>query len=132
MQQRNSSTKKQVKKMLDLTLLLWAFWFIFGAYSFWFFSKAKTIQPLALDDLALIWKLHKQQTGCTAPSILSLLAKNNKIVGFKCNCGYEFLQKRLITQKIQKNGHPNMIAHAQKARQSLLNLGINYSYIREI
>jgi len=82
-----------------LNLLVWAFWFILGAYSFWFFSKAKTFQPLTLDDLALTWKLHKQQTGCTAPRIHSLLTKNDNVVGFKCDCGYEFLQKRLITKQ---------------------------------
>ncbi|MFQ5758904.1 MAG: hypothetical protein ACE5IF_04435, partial [Candidatus Bathyarchaeia archaeon] len=61
---------------------------------------AKTFQPLTLDNLALTWKLHKQQTGCKASRIDSLLIKNNEVVGFKCGCGYEFLQKRLITQKV--------------------------------
>jgi len=86
--------------MLDL--LLWSSWFILGAYSFWYFFKAKTFQPLSLDDLALTWKLHKQKTGCTASCIHSLLTKNNEIVGFECDCGHEYLQKRLITQKVRK------------------------------
>jgi len=77
-------------------------WLILGVYSLWFFFKAKTFQPLTLDNLALTWKLHKQHTGCTASRIHSLLTKNNEIVGFKCNCGHEFLQKRLITQKVHK------------------------------
>lgn len=84
--------------MLDL--LLWGSWFILGAYSFWFFFKAKTFQSLTLEDLALTWKLHKQQTGCKSSRIHSLLIKNDEVVGFKCGCGYEFLQKRLITQKV--------------------------------
>jgi len=88
------------RKMLDL--VVWAFWFIFGAYSFWFFFGAKTFQPLTLDNLALTWKLHKQETGCTAPRIHSLLVKKNEVVGFKCDCGYEFLQKRLVTQRVRK------------------------------
>lgn len=75
-------------------------WFILGAYGFWFLFKAKTFHPLTLDDLALTWKLHKQQTGCTASRIYTLLIKNEEVTGFKCNCGYEFLQERLITQKI--------------------------------
>jgi len=86
--------------MLD-SLTLGA-WLILGTYSLWYFFKAETFQPLTLDNLALTWKLHKQQTGCTASRIHSLLTKNDKVVGFKCDCGYEFLQKRLITQKIHE------------------------------
>jgi len=85
-----------------LALLLLGSWLILGAYSFWFFFKAKTLQPLSLDDLALTWKLHKQQTGCKASRIHSLITKSDEIVGFKCECGYEFLQKRLMTQKARK------------------------------
>lgn len=119
-----------VRKMFDL--LLWAFWFVFGAYSFWFFFKAKTFQPLTLDDLALTWKLHKQQTGCKASCIHSLLTKNDKVVGFKCNCGYEFLQKRLITQKVHACAQTNLYTLAQKTRGTLQDLGLHYSYIKEI
>ncbi len=82
-----------------LELLLLASWLILGLYIFWFLFKAKTFQPLTLNDLALGWKLHKHQTGCKASRIDSLLVKNDEIVGFRCSCGYEFLQKRLITQK---------------------------------
>jgi len=84
--------------MFDLLLL--GSWLVLGAYSFWFFFKAKTFQPLTLDDLALTWKLHKLQTGCRASRIQRLLLKNGEVVGFKCDCGYEFQQKRLITQKV--------------------------------
>lgn len=83
--------------MFDLLILI--FWLVLGAYCFWFFFKAETFQPLTLDDLALTWKLHKQQTKCPASRIHDLIIKDNEIVGFKCECGYEFLQKRLITQK---------------------------------
>jgi len=84
--------------MLDLLLL--GSWFFLVAYCFWFFFKAETFQPLTLDDLALTWRLHKQQMGCRASRINSLLLRNDEVVGFKCGCGYEFLQKRLITQKV--------------------------------
>ena len=124
--------------MLDL--LVWGFWFIFGAYSFWFFTQAKTLQSLTLDDLALTWQIHKQQTGCTAPHIHSLFTKSNRVVGFKCNCGYKFLQKRLITKKVptniqtsimpltfSENGKPLF-----KTRNSLQKLGIRYLHIKRV
>lgn len=124
--------------MLDL--LVWAFWFIFGVYSFWFFSKAKTFQPLTLDKLALTWKLHKQQTGCTASRIHSLLTKKNEVVGFQCECGYGFLQKRLITQKVHTYAQTNIMPSIsckvagplQKTQASLQNLGLPCLYIKEI
>ena len=124
--------------MLDL--LVWGSWLILGGYSCWFFFQAKTFQPLTLDNLALTWELHKQQTGCKASRIHSLLAKNNEVVGFKCDCGYEFLQKRLITQKVHTYAQTSIVplisskvvGPLQKARGSLQNLGLHYSYIEEV
>lgn len=86
-----------------LYLLIGGFWLTLAVYSFWYFFIAKTFQPLTLDDLALSWRLHKQETGCTAPRVHSLLSRNNEVVGFKCDCGYEFRQKRLITQRVRKS-----------------------------
>ena len=77
-----------------------AIWLSLVTYSIWFLFRAKTFQPLTLDNLALQWKLHKQKTGCSAKFLQSMIKKDNKIVGFSCECGYEFLQKRLITQRI--------------------------------
>jgi hypothetical protein len=86
--------------MLDW--LTWGFWLALAVYCVWYFFKAKTLQPLTLDDLALTWRLHKRQTGCAASRLHSLLTRNNEVVGFKCDCGYEFQQTRLITQKVRK------------------------------
>jgi hypothetical protein len=77
-------------------------WLSLSVYSVWYFFKAETIQPLTLDDLALTWQFHKQQTGCTASRLNSLLTRNDEVVGFKCDCGFEFQQKRLISQKVRK------------------------------
>lgn len=82
-----------------LGLLVWFFWLFLAVYIFWFFFRAKTVQPLTLDDLALTWRLHKKETGCKASRIHSLIVKNDMVVGFRCDCGYEFIQKRLVTQK---------------------------------
>jgi hypothetical protein len=98
----NANTKwKRLNKML-LGLITVGFWIALAVYCFWYFFIAKTVQPLTLDELALIWKLHKQQTGCKSSRIHSLIESKNEVVGFKCDCGYEFKQKRLITQRISK------------------------------
>ena len=84
-----------------LILVVGSLWLAFGGYIVWFFFRAKTVQPLTLDDLALTWKVHKRQKGCKASRIHGLIKGNNEIIGFKCECGYEFVQKRLITQRPQ-------------------------------
>ena len=114
-----------------LELLLWTFWFIFGVYSFWFFTQAKTFQPITLDQLALTWKLHKQQTGCKASRIHSILTKNDDAVGYRCDCGHEFIQKRLITQKARPYVQTTMHT-LQKTSGFLKNLDLHYSDIKEV
>ena len=82
-----------------LYVIVFGFWTGLVFYVLWFVFKAKTVQPLTIDDLALTWKVHKQQSGCNSSRIHGLIKENDEIVGFKCDCGYEFIQKRLITQK---------------------------------
>src|SRR3990170_3658133 len=85
-----------------LYLLIGGFWLTFVAYCLWYSFMAKTFQPLTWDDLALTWRLHKQQTGCAASRVHSLLTRNDEVVGFKCGCGFEFRQRRLITQRVRE------------------------------
>jgi len=111
--------------------LVFGFWFALGVYVFWYVVKAKTFQPLTLDDLALTWKLHKHQSGCKASCINDLLVRNNEVVGFKCECGHEFLQKRLITQKA-KIATPGRLFSPQNTSGAIGNLGITCLNIKEI
>jgi hypothetical protein len=112
-----NTTRKRLNKML-LELLLLCFWLALAVYCFWYFFLAKTFQPLTLDDLALMWRLHKLQTGCTASRIHSLLERNDEVVGFKCECGYKFQQKRLITQKVGKTRISTGVISVPKLRRS--------------
>jgi hypothetical protein len=89
-----------------LALLVSGFWATLVAYLLWYIFKAKTVQPLTLDDLALTWKVHKQRDGCNASRIHSMIKENDEVVGFQCECGYKFVQKRLITQ----NPHERHVA----------------------
>jgi hypothetical protein len=126
-----------VQKVLEL--IIGSLWLVLGAYVLWYLFKAKTFQPLTLDDLALTWKLHKKQTGCTASRINTILVKNNKFIGFKCECGYNYLQKRLITQKIhpytELNTSPRIstkISNLLETTGSLQTMGLECSNIRKI
>ena len=81
-----------------LYLLMFGFWIALVSYVLWFIFKAKTVQALTLDDLALTWKVHKNQKGCAASRIHSLIKEDDEVIGFSCDCGYMFIQKRLTTQ----------------------------------
>lgn len=90
-----------------MDLLVWSAWLILGTYIFWFLFKAETLQPLTLDELVMLWKLHRQRSGCNAPiskvePIIRSSHHENEFVGFRCKCGYEYLSKRLVTQKVLK------------------------------
>jgi hypothetical protein len=87
-------------QMLDV--LMWIFWFVFGGYSFWFMTRAKRSQPLTLDELVILWKIHKQQARCSVPlsRVEPILdSRSNEFSGFKCECGYQYSSKRLILQR---------------------------------
>lgn len=71
-------------------------------YIIWFAFVAATYQPLTPDELNLQWEVHKQRTGCNAERIQRIIKRKKENVGFKCECGYEYYQKRLITQRAPK------------------------------
>jgi hypothetical protein len=102
-----------------LDVLVWLFWFLLGAYGVWFFTKAKQSQPLTLDELVILWKLHTQQTGCDTPlSKLNLIRRQQgkEIVGFECECGYRYMSQRLITQRVIP--HPSMFSSPRRDGES--------------
>jgi len=111
---------KEAWKMFEIVAGI--IWFAFAGYAFWYTFKAREYQPLTLDDLALTWRIHKHQTGCKASRIQDLLVRNEEVVGFKCDCGYQHLQKRLISQRIHpqlRNYRPLSIGELQKSLQKI-------------
>lgn len=107
-------------------------WLALGAYIFWYIVKAKDFQPLSLDSLALTWKLHKHQTGCKSSCIHDLLVRNDEVVGFKCSCGYEFLQRRLITQRPIIAPLPARLESFEDTGRMVKNVGLAYKNIKKI
>lgn len=99
---RPKSSLEEGLNTVTLEIIMIIVWICLTVYGSWFLFRAKTYQPLNFDNLALQWKLHKQKTGCQAKLLQSLIKNNNEVIGFKCDCGYEFKQKRLITQRINK------------------------------
>jgi len=92
-----SRTQTQVSKML-LTLLTFVSWFALGGYTAWYFSKARELHPLTIEELAILWKIHKNENACVSTTVQKIVHKD-KIVGFECDCGYRYVSKRPISQK---------------------------------
>ena len=87
--------------LLDSGALIPGLALIFALYVAWILFSAKRTVPLTQEEIEMLWKFHKQKTKCKAKSVHEILSKK-KIMGFKCECGYEFKQTRLITQEIYK------------------------------
>ena len=121
-----------------IEILFGAIWTCLGVYIVWYFFKAETLHPLSSNDLTLTWQLHKTQTGCTASNIHTLHIKNNAIVGFKCNCGYNYIQKRLLTQKTPPEIQPKTksqlpkINDLIKSDETIQKLGLTKAQIHKI
>jgi len=90
-------TKTQEKCKMIGELALGA-WLCLVGYIIWFFALSKDYVPLTGKETTLLWKLHKKQTHCSSTKFETVRHKN-KVVGFRCACGYEYLSKRLITQR---------------------------------
>lgn len=112
--------------------LVWGFWLALGAYVFWYVVKAKDFQPMTLDDLALTWRLHKHQAGCKSSCIHDLLVRDDEIVGFRCGCGHEFIQKRLITQRPKVAIQYSTPVSLQNATDTMKNLGLTCLNIKNV
>jgi len=85
-----------------LEYLAWAFWFLLGAYTFWFLTRVKKSEPLTLDEIVILWKIHRIETGCKSPisKVEPITDKYSKeISGFKCACGYSHMSSHLLVQR---------------------------------
>ena len=85
-----------------LEYFVWASWFLLGTYTSWFLTRVKKAEPVTLDEVVILWKIHRLETGCNCPlsevePIADLYSK--EISGFKCACGYSYMSKHLLAQR---------------------------------
>lgn len=70
--------------------------FVSVGYLFsWLFFMAKRHQPISKKEVDILWKSHRQFSQCKAKKY-EKITRDEKIVGYKCECGYEHKQKRPI------------------------------------
>ncbi len=75
----------------------------FAAYFCWYAFVGRTLQQITEDEAKLTWRMHKKNSGCKGARITDMLSYRGKTVGFRCECGYEFKQKRLLGQNVQRS-----------------------------
>ena len=74
----------------------------FAAYFCWYAFFGRTFQQITEEEAKLTWRLHKKNTRCKGSRITDMLNYRGKTVGFRCECGYEFKQKRPLGQNVQR------------------------------
>ena len=90
-----------------LEILTPATWMCFTIYAIWYFTSAKHHHPMTLNEAKILWKIHKQTVQCKAKKWYSI-KQGNKLVGFKCECGYKHVQERpLIVKNPSYTTKPN-------------------------
>jgi hypothetical protein len=70
-------------------------WVSFGCVVAWFILSAKKHQPLSDKEVQMLWKSHKHFGNCKAKKF-ETISERKKIIGYRCQCGYEHKQKRPI------------------------------------
>ena len=73
----------------------------FGGLLCLVFSHSKDLSDFSLGDLVMKGKIHKANSGCGYSGIQALIKKKFGYL-VRCGCGFEFRQKRLVSQSILK------------------------------
>jgi len=80
-----------------LNLTLWTImptlWTCFVVYLIWFLAKAKRYSSISPAAAKQLWTIHRQNTHCRGRK-WQILSKGKETIGFRCECGYEHLQKK--------------------------------------
>jgi hypothetical protein len=50
--------------------------------------------PIKIEDANAMWTLHKLNSGCDCKKHRLLSQKKGKTIGFMCECGYKYTQKK--------------------------------------
>jgi len=94
--------------MLDI--IMFALWTLLAAYAAWYFASAKHYAPMTLTEAKILWKIHRKNVQCNGKRLREI-KRHGKMVGYECECGYKYFQKRPIVGNI-----PTVDANVQGSR----------------
>ncbi len=90
-----------------LEALMVTAWSGFAVCAGWVFISAKTNTPITMEDAKVMWVMHKKNAECKSRKWQPVKKRKGKIVGFKCECGYKYEQKRPVLSRTPKRSeHP--------------------------
>ena len=75
------------------TVFMVTSWVCFLAYMTWYFAAGKQYASLTLNEIRILWKIHKQNSNCKGKKWQAIRHKD-KIIGFECECGFKHIEKR--------------------------------------
>ena len=58
------------------------------------FALVKRSAPITAKDAKMIWMIHRENSSCGSHRWKPLRRSKDKIVGFQCECGYTYTQKK--------------------------------------
>jgi len=88
-----------------LTTITLSAWTFFTGYLLWYITSAKRDALITVNDAKVLWKLHKQSANCTGHKWRRVTCKSGKVLGFECECGYKYTQKRLLLSSPPKTNN---------------------------
>jgi len=59
-----------------------------------FFILAKRTVPITVKEAKVMWMMHRKTTSCRGHRWKPIKHREDKIVGFRCECGYKYTQKQ--------------------------------------
>ncbi len=69
------------------------------------FTLAKRSAPITVNDAKVLWAMHRKTVHCSGHNWQPIKLKKDKIVGFRCQCGYKYTQKKpLVCRSMKHDG----------------------------
>jgi hypothetical protein len=65
-------------------------------------TVVKRSAQVSRDDAEVLWSMHKQNDLCLARKWKPMKRGKNRIIGFKCECGHMYTQKRPLLSRMPK------------------------------
>jgi|YelNatPaOPRAMG01_1025707.scaffolds.fasta_scaffold50834_1 hypothetical protein len=85
-----------------LSIILPTLYIAFAAYFLWLISSAKHVTPITLEEAKVLWSIHRQKDNCRCRKWVPVTRRNGSVIGFKCECGYKYTQKKPVVSRAPK------------------------------
>jgi hypothetical protein len=57
-------------------------------------TTVRRTAPITVDQAKVMWAMHRKASRCGGHKWEPIKRKQDKVVGFRCQCGYQYTQKR--------------------------------------